>query len=283
MNKKVKRHAAMASLSALGILSAGWVRAQTFERKLPPKTGVQTAGVQHDIADLAPVAIFVVKGDPDWMAITQNAVWVDSSNVNHVVRLDARTNQPGTVVNVAEPCAGLAVGFGSLWIPSCGERKLVRVDAETGALQATIAASPADDEGGIAVGAGSVWLVTSKESDLVRVDPGTNTVIAHIRLPAGSFNPAFREWLSLGHIQHRRHAAARGPHDEQDPERNPGGTDAALSHGGRWLHLGSEPGRWHCCPSECDDRQANRFDRCGNSGPRRRDHFWRRCGVGYRS
>ena len=109
MNKKVKRHAAMASLSALGILSVGWVRAQTFERKLPPKTGVQTAGVQHDIADLAPVAIFVVKGDPDRMAITQNAVWVDSSNVNHVVRLDARTNQHGTVVNVAEPRAGLAV------------------------------------------------------------------------------------------------------------------------------------------------------------------------------
>jgi streptogramin lyase len=125
------------------------------------------------------------------MVVTQNAVWVDSSKVNHVVRLDARTNQPGTVVNVAEPCAGLAVGFGSLWIPSCGEHKLVRVDAETGALQATIAAGPADDEGGIAVGAGSVWMVTSKEGDLVRVDPGTNTVIAHLRLPVGSFNPAF--------------------------------------------------------------------------------------------
>jgi outer membrane protein assembly factor BamB len=191
MNGKAKRHAAMASLSALGILSAGWAGAKATERKLPPKTGVQAAGVQHDMADLTPVATFVVKGDPDWMVVTQNAVWVDSSKVNHVVRLDARTNQPGTVVNVAEPCAGLAVGFGSLWIPSCGEHKLVRVDAETGALQATIAAGPADDEGGIAVGAGSVWMVTSKEGDLVRVDPGTNTVIAHLRLPVGSFNPAF--------------------------------------------------------------------------------------------
>ena len=185
------RRAAIASLSALGTLSTGWAAAQTPAQKLPPKTGVQTAGVQHDMTELTPVATFVVKGAPDWMAVTQNAVWVSSSNVNHVVRLDARTNQPGMVVNVAEPCAGLAVGFRSLWIPSCGEQKLVRVDAETGALQATIAAGPADDEGGIAVGAGSVWLVTSKESDLVRVDPGTNTVIAHIRLPAGSFNPAF--------------------------------------------------------------------------------------------
>jgi virginiamycin B lyase len=181
----------MASLCALGILSAGWAAAQTSEQKLPPKTGVRAAGVQHDMADLTPVATFVVKGKPDWMAVSRNAVWVSSSNLNHVVRLDARTNQPGTVVNVAEPCAGLAVGFGSLWIPSCGEQKLVRVDAETGALQATITAPPADDEGGIAVGAGSVWMVTSKDGDLVRVDPVTNKVIAHVRIPAGSFNPAF--------------------------------------------------------------------------------------------
>jgi virginiamycin B lyase len=191
MNGKAKRYAAIACLSAIGNLSAGWAGAQTSERNLPPKTGVQAAGVQHDMADLTPVATFVVKGDPDWMAVTQNAVWVDSSKVNHVVRLDAKTNQAGTIVNVAEPCAGLAVGFGSLWIPSCGEHKLVRADAETGALQATIAVGPADNEGGIAVGAGSVWMVTSKEGDLVRVDPGTNRVIAHIRLPAGSFNPAF--------------------------------------------------------------------------------------------
>jgi streptogramin lyase len=143
------------------------------------------------MAELTLVATFVVKGKPDWMAVTRNAVWVSSSNVNHVVRLDARTNQPGMVVSIAEPCAGLAVGFGSLWIPSCGEQKLVRVDAETGALQATIAAAPADDEGGIAVGSGSVWMVTSKDGDLVRVHPGNNKVIAHVRIPAGSFNPAF--------------------------------------------------------------------------------------------
>jgi hypothetical protein len=40
MNRKAKPHAAMAFLNALGILSAGWGEAQTFERKLLPKTGV---------------------------------------------------------------------------------------------------------------------------------------------------------------------------------------------------------------------------------------------------
>ena len=77
-------------------------------------------------------ATFAVKGSPDWMAVTKDGVWVASSSVNHVVRLDAKTNQPGTIVTVAKPCAGLVVGFGSLWIPSCGDHTVVSVDAETG-------------------------------------------------------------------------------------------------------------------------------------------------------
>ena len=167
--------------------------------KFPPKTGVQTPGVQHDISDLKPVATFPVEGHPDWMAVTDDAVWVTSSNVNHVVRLDAKSNTPGAIVTVAKPCSGLAIGFGSLWIPSCGDHKVVRVDARSGARQATISAGPADSEGGIAVGAGSVWIVTSKESDLARIDPSTNSVIARIRIPPGSFNPIFANgsiWVS---------------------------------------------------------------------------------------
>ena len=65
------------------------------------------------------------------MAVTKDAVWVASTSVNHVVRLDAKTNQPGTIVSVATPCAGLVVGFGSLCIPSCGDHTVVRVDAGT--------------------------------------------------------------------------------------------------------------------------------------------------------
>jgi streptogramin lyase len=154
MNRKALRQAAMASVGAFGILAAALLAAQTSKPRLPPKTGVQPPGVRHKMAELVADATFAVEGRPDWMAVTRDAVWVASSDVNHVVRLDAKTNQPGTIVPVAQPCAGLAVGFGSLWIPSCGNHALVRVDAETGAPQAAIHAGPADDEGGIAVGAG---------------------------------------------------------------------------------------------------------------------------------
>jgi virginiamycin B lyase len=169
------------------------------EPKFPAKTGIATPGIQRDIAALAPLATFVVKGHPDWLAVTDDAVWVASSNVNHVVRLDATTNQPGTIITISQPCSGMATDFGSLWIPSCGDHTLVRADAKTGAIQATIHAGPADSEGGIAVGAGSVWLVTSKTSELDRIDPATNSVVAKIAIPAGSFNPIFANdsiWVS---------------------------------------------------------------------------------------
>ncbi|HUB53136.1 MAG TPA: hypothetical protein VL986_13355 [Terracidiphilus sp.] len=157
----------------------------------PPKTGVQAPGIQHDIKELMPIATFAVAGHPDWMAVAGSGVWVTSSSANHVVWLDATSNQPGAVVTVNKPCAGLAIGFGSLWIPSCGDHTVVRVDMKTGALQATIPAGPADSEGGIAASPDSIWIVTSKASDLVRIDPAKNAVSATIRIPPGSFNPIF--------------------------------------------------------------------------------------------
>jgi DNA-binding beta-propeller fold protein YncE len=125
------------------------------------------------------------------LAVTDDAVWVTSSNVNHVVRLDAKTNLPGATITLDKPCSGLAIGFGSLWIPSCGTHTLVRANPTTGAIEATIAAGPADSEGGITTGAGSVWLVTSAASELDRIDAATNAVTARITLPKGSFNPIF--------------------------------------------------------------------------------------------
>jgi virginiamycin B lyase len=188
MNVGLKRLLVSLSLSVLAFFQ---VASQTAASQDLRQTSVQASNVQHQMAELNPIAIFVVAGRPDWMAVTDDAVWVASSNVNHVVRLDAKTNRPGRIVTAAEPCSGLAFGFGSLWIPSCGDHVVVRVDVQTGRLQARIAASPADDEGGIAVGAGSVWIVTSKDGVLARIDPATNTVKASIRIPAGSFNPAF--------------------------------------------------------------------------------------------
>jgi virginiamycin B lyase len=166
--------------------------------QFPKKLGVATAGVQRSIEDLPKAATFTVKGQPDWMAVTEDSVWVSSADVNRVTRLDARTNAVGTVVEVNNPCSGLVADAGGLWVPSCGDHSLVRVDAETGALQATIPVGPADSEGGITAGAGSIWLVTA-DGELTRIDAATNRVTATIAIPAGSFNPLYASgsvWVS---------------------------------------------------------------------------------------
>jgi YVTN family beta-propeller protein len=159
--------------------------------KFAKKTGVQTPGVQQAMARLPKSATIVVKGEPDWLKATSDAVWVTSESTDSVVRLDPKTNQPGVSITVHKPCSGLAAGFGSLWIPSCGDKTIVRVNAETGARQATVPAGPADSEGGITTGAGSVWIVTSAKGELTRIDAATNKVAATITIPAGSFNPLF--------------------------------------------------------------------------------------------
>ncbi len=198
--RQVAKHVALGcTICGLALSSVSLTAQHKSRPKFPPKTGVQTPGIQHDIAELKAGATFTVDGHPDWMAVAKNGVWVTSSSANHVVWLDAKANKSGTVVTVAKPCSGLALGFGSLWIPSCGDHSLVRVDAESGALQATIDAGPANSEGGITTGAGSVWLVTTKDSDLVRINPKTNKVIAHIRIAPGSYNPVFANgsiWVS---------------------------------------------------------------------------------------
>jgi virginiamycin B lyase len=169
------------------------------EDSRPPRPGVSTPGVRRSMADIHPEATFAVEGEPDWMVVTDDAVWVTSSNVNHVVRLDPATNRPSLIVTIDKPCSGLASGFGSVWVPSCGAHALARIDPLTGKILAKIPVGPADSEGGITVGAGSVWMSTKKEGLLVRVDPQTNKVSAKIAIPSGSYAPAFAEgavWIT---------------------------------------------------------------------------------------
>ncbi|MGA7415331.1 MAG: hypothetical protein WBW33_32965 [Bryobacteraceae bacterium] len=167
--------------------------------KKPAATGVATPGVQRAMDSITPTAVFPVDGTPDWMAVTEDSVWVASSPKNAVVQLDVKTNKVGRTVTVGKPCSGLAYGFGSIWSPSCSEHKLVRFHAETGAIEATINAGPADSEGGITTGAGSVWMVTDKKGVLSRIDGQTNEVVKAIEVPAGSVACTFGRdavWVS---------------------------------------------------------------------------------------
>jgi virginiamycin B lyase len=143
---------------------------------------------QRSITDLPILAKLSIPGSPDWVGIDSNAVWISNAAKNSVSRIDPATNSIATTVAVGrQPCSGLAVGFGGLWVPSCGDRRVDRVDTTTNIVTAHIPTRVGDSEGAIAVGMGSVWLMTDRQGTLARIDPTTNQIAARIRTVPDSF------------------------------------------------------------------------------------------------
>jgi streptogramin lyase len=158
-------------------------------------------GVQTGLTTLKPATTFQLGGSPDWMAITDDAVWISNSRLKVVQRIDPKRNQvTGNIEFQGHPCSGLVTGFGSLWVPVCGKPgSLSRVDLATGTISKTIAVEPADSEGSITASPNGIWIVTDKNGTLVEIDPHTNAIKNKVALPAGSLNPLYADglvWIS---------------------------------------------------------------------------------------
>ena len=158
----------------------------------PRRPGVTTPGLRIPMTKLKPDVVYDVPGAPDWMAADKE-MWVSNSPKGTVSRLDPTSNVAATFAVGKNPCSGLAAGFGSVWVPNCGDSTVTRLDLKDGKPQATFPLTIADDEGGVAVGAGSFWILTDTKGTLARVDPATNKVVAEIYVAPGSFAVAFGE------------------------------------------------------------------------------------------
>jgi virginiamycin B lyase len=166
-----------------------------------PATAAARAALSRPIAELKPTAVIRLGATADWVAVTPEAVWVGSTGPNAVHRIDPKTNKLiATVELPGEPCAGLAVGFRSVWVPLCAQTSLLaKVDAGRNVLSATFKPGPGAEEGGITTSTDSVWLITDRQGSLARIDPDTGAVRQTIRVPAGSYNPRFhagRIWVT---------------------------------------------------------------------------------------
>ena len=164
------------------------------------RPGISTPGVKRGMDTIKPIVEISVPGVPDWQVVTKDALWVSNGPKNTVHRIDAKTNQIAAVIEVGtRPCSGLTAGFGSVWVPLCGERGtgkgkgLARVDMKTNKVIATIPVGPADSEGGVTVSKDSVWIVSDAKGVLSRIDPKTNQVKAEVTVPAGSVAVEYSE------------------------------------------------------------------------------------------
>jgi streptogramin lyase len=156
------------------------------------------------ISDL-PRTTIVIGGAPDWMTTGNNALWIANITLKEVERVSAPTNVVTSRIKVSGvPCSGIAYGFASVWVPICGPhgsgRSLVRIDAATNRVGATLPIAPANSEGSITTSPDSVWLATS-DGVLSRIDPATGSVRQKIRVASGSQNLVYAErtiWITSG-------------------------------------------------------------------------------------
>jgi virginiamycin B lyase len=153
--------------------------------------GPDLKAVQHAMSDLHATAKFSIPGSPDWVAIG-DSVWISNNPKNNISELDPKTNQVGSVITVAKkPCSGLAIAFGSVWVPICSDGSVQRVDLKSQQIVASIPSGVANTEGGITAGEGSIWMPSDAAGVLSRIDPATNKVVSKISIPEGSYTAAF--------------------------------------------------------------------------------------------
>src|ERR1700731_1571396 len=182
------------SLSVLRLVVAVGVATAAFSQTPAAPSAVKKPGIpgiQRPMSYLVPDAIYSINGSPDWLAVTEDSVWVNSKPTDMVFRMDPRSDRVIATVPVKKPCSGFAVAAGTLWSPSCEENVIYRIDLATNQVVAKIPVGPADTEGGIAFGSGSAWMPSDPKGIVSRIDPATNKVIAEIKVGPDSCTAVF--------------------------------------------------------------------------------------------
>jgi streptogramin lyase len=163
----------------------------------------QTAApaAQIPISRLKPDATIRVTLAPGAVA-TDDAVWTADAKSGAVVRIDAKDNSVAAPVPAgASVCGSLANAFSSIWVPSCGDRILSRVDPVARKVTAKADVGVADPAGRIAAGVGSIWVVSDREGIVMRIDPDTNKPVAEINIAGGASAVLFQDealWVTSG-------------------------------------------------------------------------------------
>jgi virginiamycin B lyase len=131
------------------------------------------------------VATLRLEGYPDWIEMTDGSVWI--SNGNFMQRFNPETNDMVAEVELEKPCAAFAIGFGSVWVASCGKQAIVRISLEDNKITAIIPVGIANDEGSVVAAENGVWVLSDVKGVLTRIDPKTNQVVARIAVKPNSF------------------------------------------------------------------------------------------------
>lgn len=137
------------------------------------------------------IATLSIPGYADFLVSDGLAVW--ATNEGRVEKLQHDRGGAVATVPMATPCGAMAVAFKSLWVASCGDSSVYRIDLAKHMITARIHTGLADPTGelSLAAGAGSVWVLSDAKGELSRIDPSKNQVTARIAVQPYSFAAAF--------------------------------------------------------------------------------------------
>ena len=146
-------------------------------------TPTATPSVDHQLSELQDLDgfhEFPVGGDPDWQAISDDAVWVGNDSIQQIHRIDGASGELTSLDVGFGPCNGLAVGFDALWSADCFGQRLNRIGLQSQTVEGSVDTYFASGgEGLTAAGEGYVWLI-GEPGQLVAVDPASMQIAATI-------------------------------------------------------------------------------------------------------
>ncbi len=186
------RRAILFGFAVMGFLTAA------KREPAPVVKGIKTPGIQIPFASLKAETELAAPGKPAWVFFEGAAFYPNAAD--GVEKIDGKTGKSAAVLpKVAKPCAGMASGFGSLWVASCAEGSLIRFDTKTLKETARFATGTGTAPRAIAASTDSIWLLTDDKTTLSRIDPDQNAVVGELRVPAGCRSLVFGEtalWLA---------------------------------------------------------------------------------------
>lgn len=147
--------------------------------------------VQQINIDSAAIAKIKLEGYPDFLAADGDDAWV--LNNNKVEKISVKSSTPLLSVNVPGACGAMIVGFGSLWVASCKDQSVYRINKENGTIENIIKCGVADLQGEISIAAGdsALWILSDANGVLTRISATTNRVEASIPVLPNSYCAAY--------------------------------------------------------------------------------------------
>jgi virginiamycin B lyase len=183
----------MSARSPLAVvcLVAGLAVSAPAQPPTPTPTPRPAPPLHIAFSSLVPDAKFEVGGVRDFAA-TDDAFWILDRSSGALTRFDPKTNKSVATVAVGKGgCIGLAADFGSILLPQCATKTIVRVDSKTNAIGEPLPAPLSPTARSVATGVGSVWTIADPKGTLARIDPVEKAVVALIDLPSSTSSLAY--------------------------------------------------------------------------------------------